>query len=64
VNERWGVELPDVYDGISVWVEPDGTVTNRWDWYVQVHPNELTYRRRQRKTQEWIDEHLRKPTVA
>lgn len=47
MSDRMGIILPDVYDGVSVWIEPDGTYTNRWD------PD--TYPRRWRAAQEWID---------
>ena len=46
-NERTGVELPWVYDGISVWIVPGVGYVNRWD--------PVGYRRRYRATQEWID---------
>ena len=52
---RIGIILPDIYDGISVWQEPDGTLTNRWDWAAEHHPAELAFRRRRELARSWID---------
>lgn len=55
-DRRGGIELPHIYDGVSVWVEADGTLTNRWAEYARdgatLHP---VYQRRSDLTQQWID---------
>lgn len=51
-----GIVLPEVYDGISVWQEPDGTFTNRWADLAEEHPAERLYRWRAERAQEWIAE--------
>lgn len=52
-----GIVLPDVYDGISIWVLTDGTLVNRWehvpgcegraartDSYIAVHESAMRQR--------------------
>ena len=46
--ERMGIQLRGVYDGVSVWVEPDGTYTNRW-------AGQPGLERRAAAAQAWID---------
>lgn len=60
MSERIGIEIPEIYDGISVWLEPDGTMTNRWAWHLD-RLGEFTadpshYQRRYDATQQWINE--------
>lgn len=50
-DRRGGIELPHIYDGVSVWVEPDGTLTNRWAG-AKFDPGQ---QRRFEETQKWID---------
>lgn len=47
-DERIGVIIPGVYDGVLVWEEPDGTYTNRWAGVPGME-------RRAAAAQEWID---------
>ena len=41
-----GIEIRGIYDGVSVWKLPDGTLVNRWP----------EYDRRHAETQAWIDQ--------
>lgn len=47
IEGRIGWEIPGVYDGIAIWVEPDGTLTNRFE------PGTIRYD----KVQELLDFH-------
>lgn len=57
---RIGIELPEVYDGISVWAEPDGTFTNRWATAVDRYPegsnDRAIVQRRADAAQRWIEQ--------
>ena len=55
---RMGIELP-CYDGVSVWVEPDGTMTNRWEHYKDDCPGSH-WRQRYEAAQEYIEQHQKK----
>lgn len=55
MGERLGIVLPEIYDGVSVWQEPDGTYTNRWAMAIAKWPDEPVYRRRYDRAQAWID---------
>jgi len=58
-GQRIGIELPDVYDGVSVWMEPDGTYTNRGaalaDRYPEGSIDRAIIQRRADAAQQWID---------
>jgi hypothetical protein len=43
----YGIELPHVYDGVSVWVMKDGTRVNRW-------ADVPGYERRAAEVDEWL----------
>lgn len=43
-----GIEVPDIYDGVAVWVLKDGTLVNRW-------AGEPGYERRAERIQAYID---------
>lgn len=55
-----GIELPHVYDGISVWQMPDGSLVNRWDLPLANalaegrHLDVPILRRRRDLTDQWI----------
>jgi hypothetical protein len=59
-RERLGIVLPEVYDGISVWQESDGTYVNRWagavDRMAQGSNDARVLERRERIAQDWIDQ--------
>ena len=52
---RMGIELRGVCDGVSVWVEPDGTMTNEWEHYKDDCPGSHM-RRRYEAAQEYIEQ--------
>lgn len=58
MSDRIGIELPHIYDGVSVWIEPDGTLTNRWAGFYKG-----THRRRFEETQKWIDAYEEEPSA-
>lgn len=55
-EQRAGIELRHIYDGVSVWIEADGTLTNRWvdAREAATQTNSVRYRR-WKATQEWIN---------
>ena len=52
---RMGIELRGVYDGVSVWVGEDGSLTNRWEHYKDDCPGSHM-RQRYEAAQEYINQ--------
>lgn len=49
------IELPGVYDGVSVYQMKDGTYVNRWDAVLEQYPGDLGVERKRAMAQEWIE---------
>lgn len=49
------IELPGVYDGVSVYQMKDGTYVNRWDAVLEQYPGDVGVEWRRARAQEWIE---------
>ena len=50
-----GIELPEVYDGVSVWQHPDGRMENRWSAMHKRFPKDRSIAWRYEQAQRWIE---------
>lgn len=56
VEGRMGVVLQGVHDGISVYIEPDGTMLNCWDEAHKQYPDDAGITRRWQAANKFIEE--------
>lgn len=60
MTARYGIQLTHVWDGVSVWVEEDGTVVNRWTELLTENPElaGTAIEDRARVTDQWLAERV------